>query len=71
MQNPTAGRFVQRHLRRAVLIGVVVAAAGACAPKRPTLPGPVLSPKFPEFVYPAPPARLGPPTAAVAHEVAW
>ncbi len=69
-RNPSAGCLV-RNLRRIVLIGVVLAAAGACAPKRPTLPGPALSPKFPEFVYPSPPARLGPPTAAAAHEAAW
>jgi tetratricopeptide (TPR) repeat protein len=63
---------VVRHLRRVVLAGVILAAAGACAvAKRPSLPGPVVTPKFPEFVYPAPPQSLGPPTAAAAHEVAW
>ena len=71
-RKPFVACFVHRHLRRVVLIGVILAAAGACAaPKGPTLPGPVLSPKYPEFVYPAPPARLGPPTAAAAHEAAW
>ncbi len=58
---------------RAALLAVVLAlpAAGACAPAKPlVLPAPG-APKFPEFVYPAPPARLASPAAAAGHQLAW
>lgn len=66
-------------MHRLMLVAMVLAAtaataaAGACAaPKRPPgLPAAVVSPRFPEFIYPAPPASLGPQTAAAAHEIAW
>jgi tetratricopeptide (TPR) repeat protein len=56
-----------------MLAAVVVALAGACAvPRKPAAPpGPVVSPKFPEFIYPAPPGQLGPPEAAAAHDAGW
>lgn len=51
---------------------VIACLAAACAaPKRPVLPPAVTTPRYPEFVYPAPAARLGPPQAAAAHEIAW
>lgn len=64
---------VRGRMARLMLVAVLVGAAGACAaPKRPPgRPAPVLSPAFPEFIYPAPPARLGPPASAAAHQVAW
>jgi tetratricopeptide (TPR) repeat protein len=56
-----------------MLAAVVVALAGACAvPRKPAAPpGPVVSPKFPEFIYPAPPGQLGSPEAAAAHQAGW
>ncbi len=58
---------------RPLLLAVLLVAIGACAaPKRPpVLPAPVVTPKFPEFIYPAPPARLGAPDSAAAHEIGW
>jgi tetratricopeptide (TPR) repeat protein len=60
------------HLRRAVIVGLMLAVAGACAhTKTPGLPAPVVTPKFPEFVHPVPPASLALPAAAAAHEAGW
>src|SRR5688572_5738627 len=43
----------------------------ACAPRSaPVLPAPG-APKFPDFVFPAAPANLGPPAAVAAHELGW
>ncbi len=52
---------------------VCLAIAGACAkPKRAAVPpGPVTAPKFPEFIFLAVPAGLGPEAAAAGHEAGW
>ena len=43
----------------------------ACAPRSaPVLPAPG-APRFPDFVFPAAPANLGPPAAVAAHELGW
>ena len=38
---------------------------------RPTLPAAPGAPKYPDFVFPAAPARLAPARARVRHQVAW
>jgi tetratricopeptide (TPR) repeat protein len=51
---------------------VLLLAAGACAAPKPVgLPSPVVSPRFPDFIYPAPPPTVGPPAQAAAHEIGW
>jgi tetratricopeptide (TPR) repeat protein len=52
---------------RAALLAV---ALGLLPAKAPALPAPG-GPRFPEFVYPAPPARLVSPAAAATHQEAW
>jgi tetratricopeptide (TPR) repeat protein len=45
--------------------------AAACAAKAPPAPPPVTTPKFPEYIFPAPPQGLGTPAALERHDVAW
>jgi tetratricopeptide (TPR) repeat protein len=57
--------------RAALLAGALALTASACAPaKPPALPAPG-APKFPEFVYPAPPPQLASPASAARHQLAW
>jgi tetratricopeptide (TPR) repeat protein len=59
---------------RSVAVALVIAClAGACAaPKKPVgLPGPIVTPRFPDFVYPAPPPQLAAPQAASGHQIGW
>ncbi len=62
-----------RRLGAPLFCLVLLGMFGACAqPKRPIrAPGPVASPKFPDFVYPAAPAALGPAAARGEHEAGW
>ncbi len=54
-----------------VLALTLLLGLAACAPKSaPVLPAPG-APRFPEFVFPAAPASLGPPAAVAAHELGW
>ncbi|MEN3336451.1 MAG: hypothetical protein V7647_127 [Acidobacteriota bacterium] len=59
--------------RRAAALALVVAclAAACAAPKRPVLPPAATTLRYPEFLYPAPPATLAAPQAASAHAIAW
>jgi tetratricopeptide (TPR) repeat protein len=60
--------------RRLALAACAIAllSVGACASKKPIeLPPPPGAPKYPDFVFPAAPARLAPPALAVRHQVAW
>jgi len=51
---------------------MALAGAGACASKKVVeLPPPPGAPKYPDFVFPAAPARLAPPGLAVRHQVGW
>jgi len=59
-------RFVARN---ACVLGMLVL-AGACAPRAPAVP-PVTPPKFPDFIFPAPPPGLGTPAALERHDLAW
>jgi len=59
-------------MRRAALglIVIVTALAGACAPKTPppAAPGAL---RFPDFVFPAPPDRVGDARTRTQHQAAW
>jgi tetratricopeptide (TPR) repeat protein len=56
--------------------GVVVASvvfltlAAGCAPKTVAVP-PSTPPRFPDFIFPAPPAGLGTPATLERHDLAW
>jgi tetratricopeptide (TPR) repeat protein len=54
----------------AALIALVAALAGACAPKvaPPAVPG---APKFPDYVFPAPPDRVGDARARARLDEGW
>jgi tetratricopeptide (TPR) repeat protein len=57
---------------RVVLALVIACVAANCAkPKRAVLPPAVTTLRYPEFVYPVAPPKLGLPRAAAAHQVAW
>ena len=45
--------------------------AGACAPRRPAIPPPTAAPRFPDYVYPVPPAGVGTPAARERHDLGW
>ena len=49
---------------------VLVALTTACAPKTAAVP-PVGPPKFPEFLFPEPPAGVGTPAALERHDLGW
>lgn len=67
-----AAAGLARVSARVVLAAVIACAAASCAkPKRPVLPPAVTTLRYPEFVYPVPPPKLGQPQAAAAHQVAW
>ena len=54
-----------------VLALTLLLGLAACAPKSaPVLPAPG-APRFPEFVFPAAPATLGPPGVVATHELGW
>jgi tetratricopeptide (TPR) repeat protein len=59
-----------RRVRVALALGLLMLAA-ACAPKTIALPPPTAAPKFPDFIYPAPPQGLGTAQALERHEIAW
>lgn len=59
---------------RAALVGAVAVAllaAGACAPAKPPVLPAAGAPRFPDFIYPAPPARLASAISAPRHQSAW
>jgi tetratricopeptide (TPR) repeat protein len=43
----------------------------ACAAKAPPVPPAVITPKFPEFIFPAPPQGVGTLAALERHDVGW
>ena len=54
-----------------VIVGcVLMTFASACAPKVIT-PVPVASPRYPDFVFPEPPAGLGTPATIERHKAGW
>ena len=50
---------------------VLLLVLGACAARTPPVPPTVTVPKFPDYLYPAPPAGIGTPAAAERHHVGW
>lgn len=57
-------------IRRAAVL-VLLLIGGACAARTPALPPAAITPKFPEFIFPAVPAGFGTPAALERHDVAW
>ena len=59
-------------MKRETIAGVALVAvlAGACAP-RVVVPPPPTGPRYPDFVYPAPPAKVGDPRTRTRHDDAW
>jgi tetratricopeptide (TPR) repeat protein len=59
-------------MTRGTIAGVALIAvlAGACAP-RVTVPPVPTGPRYPDFVYPAPPARVGDERTRTRHDAAW
>lgn len=55
---------------QAIAIVVLIVAAG-CAPKTISVPPPTAAPKFPDFIYPAPPQGMGTVADQDRHETAW
>ena len=55
---------------RALVAIALLAVATACAPKLVAVP-PTTAPKFPDFIFPAPPAGLGTPAALERHDLGW
>jgi tetratricopeptide (TPR) repeat protein len=43
----------------------------ACAARTPPVPPAVTVPKFPDYLFPAPPANVGTPAAVERHQVGW
>lgn len=69
-RDPPAVRGGQRGVLG--LAWVLLLCVTACAvPKRPAAPPPVTTPRYPEFVHPAPVAGLGTPAVVAAHEAGW
>ena len=62
-----------RHLCRSIAAVAVLTAlfASACGPKAVSTPSPVASPRFPDFVFPEPPAGLGTPATIERHKAGW
>lgn len=60
-----------RQRARALSLGLaLIALAAACAPKTAAVPSAV-PPKFPEFLFPEPPAGVGTPVALERHDLGW
>jgi tetratricopeptide (TPR) repeat protein len=59
-----------RRLRSAAA-ALLLALSAACAAKTAPVPPPSAAPRFPEFVFPTPPAGVGTPAALERHDVGW
>lgn len=57
-------------MRRLAAICLLLGAA-ACGPKPVPAPPAVAAPRFPDFIYPAPPNGVGTPAAIDRHQAAW
>jgi tetratricopeptide (TPR) repeat protein len=56
---------------RAAAAVMLLAIAAACAAKKPELPPASVSPRYPEFIFPAALATLGTPAAHERHQAGW
>lgn len=66
----SSARLEALRLGQAVALLALLAGAG-CAPKTVAVPPPAAAPKFPDFIYPAPPQGIGPVADLDRHEMAW
>ena len=57
-------------MRRAAAACLLILAA-ACAPKTIPAPPAVSTPKYPDYIFPAPPAGIGTPAAIERHQAGW
>jgi tetratricopeptide (TPR) repeat protein len=67
----TRGVHIARIRPAHALALALLLAAAACAPKTVALPPATVAPKFPDFIYPAPPAGMGTAADLDRHEIAW
>lgn len=56
---------------RSVAAVLLLALSAACAARTAPVPPPTTAPRFPDFVFPSPPAGLGTPAALERHDVGW
>jgi tetratricopeptide (TPR) repeat protein len=64
-------RTPPHRLALRLALGVVLAAAAACAPKAPDLPVAGGVSRYPDFIFPAIPGDLGTPAAHERHKAGW
>jgi tetratricopeptide (TPR) repeat protein len=57
-------------MRTAAVVLLTAMLGAACASKAPAVP-PTVAPKFPEFIFPVPPAGVGGPAVLERHDLAW
>ena len=57
-------------MKRAAAACLLILAA-ACAPKTIPAPPAVSTPKYPDYIFPAPPAGIGTPAAIERHQAGW
>jgi tetratricopeptide (TPR) repeat protein len=57
--------------RFALAIAAMLSAVSACAPKPPALPDPAAAARYPDFMFPSVPERLGTPAALERHKAGW
>src|SRR5215208_3953243 len=69
LASSAAGTAARPLLAAAAL--VLISLAAGCAPKTAPLPPAPGAPKFPEFIFPAPPSSLATPAVAANHTVGW
>jgi tetratricopeptide (TPR) repeat protein len=63
---------MNRALANIVVLAVLLGLFSGCGSNvAPTLPAAAVAPKFPEFVFPVVPERLGAPEVGATHELAW
>jgi tetratricopeptide (TPR) repeat protein len=56
---------------RFITSALVLALTAACAPRSAPAPPPSAAPRFPDYVYPAPPEGAGPAAVLERHHVGW
>ena len=61
---------MRRRVRTLSLSFALVALAAGCAPRAAAVP-PAVPPKFPEFLFPEPPAGVGTAAALARHDLGW
>jgi tetratricopeptide (TPR) repeat protein len=63
---------MNRALAKVFVLAVLLGLAAGCSSKvPPALPAAPGAPRFPEFVFPGVPERLGPPEVGATHDLGW